>query len=173
MRPTSRCAACWTCLVLLALSNSAYGGLDRARGVSWRRVLKCFLFWQSCCSECTICLHTFLYLNMRQDIDQALLSSRTEQNGEQEGNEEEEKAVRFDGRCRNNSRARHASRSSGPNSRARRRGGRPAVVAGSDGTRRRDAEESPPVVVRFPGHDRKKPYNTFHRFEKVWAEANT
>lgn len=108
---------------------------------------------------------------MRQDTDQALLSSRTEQNSEQDGDDEEE-GVRFDLRCRNNSRARHASRSLGPHSRARRRGGRPVVVTGSGGTRRRDAEESPAVVVRFPGHDRKKPYNTFHRFEKVRVEVN-
>ena len=99
---------------------------------------------------------------MCQDTDQALLSSRTEQCSEQDEDEAEE-GVHFAG-SRNSSRAAHAFvQSSGPtNSRPRR--GRP-VVAGSGGTRRRGAES--PAVVRFPGHDRKKPYNSFHRFQKV------
>lgn len=121
-------------------------------------------------------LHTYLFVpekNMRQDTDQALLSSRTERCSEQDGDEAEQ-GVSLDGRCRQTSRARHASQRSGPNSRVRRRGaggGRPAVAVaagpGSGGTGCRHAKESTAVVIRFPGHDRKKPYNSFHRFEKV------
>lgn len=60
-----------------------------------------------------------------------------------------------------NSRARHDAKRSALNSRTRR--GCTNVV-GSGGARRRETE-SP--VVRFPGHDHNKPYNSYHRFEKV------
>lgn len=37
------------------------------------------------------------------------------------------------------------------------------AIVGKSGRQRRDAA----ITIRLPGHDRKKPYSCFHRFEKV------